>query len=85
VSGADRGTNNQTLIVMNADGRWVFRISKNLSAAQVRAEHRLLERLRRAGLPFRVPEPLPPLDGSTLVPAAAGPATLCRWIPRRTA
>jgi len=56
----------------------VLRISQNLSAAQVRAEHRLLRRLRPAGLPFAVPEPVPAADGRTVIETAAGPATLCR-------
>jgi homoserine kinase type II len=81
VSDTERGSNNGTLIVTHADRRWVLRISQNLSAVQVSAEHRLLARLRGADLPFQVPEPLRTRDGSTLVPAVAGPVTLCRWIP----
>lgn len=76
----ERGTNNQTLLVTQGERRWVLRISQNLSAGQVRAEHRLLARLRRSGLPFAVPEPVPALTGDTVAPTAAGPATLCRWI-----
>ncbi len=77
----ERGTNNQTLFVTQGDRRYVLRISQNLSAAQVRAEHRLLARLRQRGLPFAVPEPVPALTGDTVAQTAAGPATLCRWIP----
>jgi homoserine kinase type II len=67
--------------VAHGGGRWVLRISQNLSAAQARAEHRLLGRLRTAGLPFRVPEPVRTLADDTVTETEAGPATLCRWIP----
>ena len=43
---AERGSNNQTFTVAHRGRRWVLRISQNLSAGQVRAEHRLLGRLR---------------------------------------
>jgi homoserine kinase type II len=76
----ERGTNNKTLLVTQGERRWVLRISQNLSAAQVRAEHRLLARLRQSGLPFSVPEPVPALTGETVAQTAAGPATFCRWI-----
>jgi Ser/Thr protein kinase RdoA (MazF antagonist) len=81
VSGADRGSNNGTFIVAQAGRRWVLRISQNLSVEQVRAEHRLLGRLRVAGLPFRVPEPVPARGCGTVVSSAAGPVTLCQWLP----
>jgi homoserine kinase type II len=77
----ERGTNNTTLIISLNDARWVLRISQNLTAAQVEAEHRLLARLSRAGLPFAVPEPVPALDGSTVIGTPSGPATLTRWLP----
>jgi|SRR5438067_1501421 len=76
----ERGCNNQTFAVAHGGGRWVLRISQNLSAAQARAEHRLLGRLRAAGLPFGVPEPVSALSGGTVAETPAGPATLCRWI-----
>ncbi len=78
---ATHGTNNQTFVTMAGSARWVLRISQNLTAAQVRAEHRLLARLRRAGLPFAVPEPVPTLSGDFLAETAAGPATLTKWLP----
>jgi homoserine kinase type II len=78
---AGPGTNNQTVTVAHRGRRWVLRISQNLSTAQVCAEHKLLARLRGAGLPFRVPEPVPAADGRTMVATSSGPATLCRWIP----
>jgi homoserine kinase type II len=77
---ADRGTNNQTMIVSVGSRRLVLRISQNLTADQVRAEHRLLARLRQAGLPFAVPEPRPTLTGEDLVETGAGPATLTAWL-----
>lgn len=78
---AMHGTNNQTFLVRSGAARWVLRISQNLTAAQVRAEHRLLARLRRAGLPFAVPEPVPTRTGDFLAETAAGPATVTRWLP----
>lgn len=81
VARADSGTNNHTLRVTTADQRWSLRISQNLTTAQVRAEHRLLARLGRAGLPFAVPAPVPLPDGSTVADTPDGPATLCEWIP----
>ena len=78
---ARHGTNNQTFAVASDGQRFALRISANLSAAQVEAEHRLLSRLRQASLPFAVPEPVPTFDGTTWVHTAGGPATLCRWLP----
>ena len=78
---AERGCNNRTYTVAHRGHRWVLRISQNLSAAQARAEHRLLGEVRAAGLPFGVPEPVPTLSGDTVAETQAGPATLCRWIP----
>lgn len=76
----ERGTNNTTLFISLDDARWVLRVSQNLTAAQVAAEQRLLDRLRRAGLPFGVPEPVPALDGRTVIETPDGPATLSRWL-----
>jgi homoserine kinase type II len=78
---ATHGTNNQTFVVSLGPARWVLRISQNLTAAQVRAEQRLLARLRQSGLPFAVPEPLPTRTGDFLAQTAAGPATLTNWLP----
>src|ERR1700683_4938667 len=78
---AERGTNNQTFAVILGRSRWALRISENLTAEQVHAEHRLLARLHRAGLPFAVPEPGPTLAGDPVADTPAGPATLCWWIP----
>ena len=77
----EHGTNNRTLQVTAGDRRWFLRISQNLTSAQVQAEHRLLARLARAGLPFAVPAPVPLPDGSTVAGTSGGPATLCEWIP----
>lgn len=76
----ERGTNNTTLFISLDDARWVLRVSQNLTAAQVAAEQRLLDRLRRSGLPFGVPEPVPALDGRTVIETPDGPATLSRWL-----
>jgi homoserine kinase type II len=75
-----RGSNNRTVLVSRGGQRWVLRISQNLSAGQVLAEHRLLARLRLAGLPFALPEPVPTVTGDTVVETADGPATLCHRI-----
>jgi len=77
---AARSSNNQTFVVTWRNQRWVLRISQNLSLAQVRAEHRLLARLRGERLPFAVPKPVETLAGRTVAATEAGPATLCRWI-----
>jgi homoserine kinase type II len=77
----ERGTNNRTLQVTAGDRHWSLRISQNLTTAQVQAEHRLLARMARAGLPFAVPTPVPLADGSTVAGTPDGPATLCEWIP----
>jgi Ser/Thr protein kinase RdoA (MazF antagonist) len=69
------------MIASAGSGRFVLRISQNLTADQVRAEHRLLFRLRQAGLPFAVPEPRPTLTGEYLVETGAGAATLTGWLP----
>jgi homoserine kinase type II len=81
LSPAARGSNNRTVLVSQGDRRWVLRISQNLSAGQVLAEHRLLARLRRCALPFALPEPVPTATGDTVVETAQGPVTLCHWIP----
>jgi homoserine kinase type II len=78
---AAHGTNNQTFVVRAGSARWVLRISQNLTQAQVLAEHRLLARLRKAGLPFAVPEPVPALTGDFVAETAAGPATVTKWLP----
>jgi Ser/Thr protein kinase RdoA (MazF antagonist) len=77
----EHGTNNRTLQVTAGDRRWFLRISQNQTSAQVQAEHRLLARLARAGLPFAVPAPVPlPAVALALSGAAKGPG----W-PRRAA
>src|ERR1700746_1768823 len=63
---AERACNNRTYAVAHRGHRWVMRISQNLSAAQARAEHRLLGQVRVAGLPFGVPAALPTPAGDTV-------------------
>ena len=75
------GTNNHTLLVTDGTRRWSLRVSQNLTLDQVRAEHRLLAQLARAGLPFAVPAPVALPSGATIVDTPGGPATLCPWIP----
>ena len=76
-----RGTNNQTFLVCHGQQRYVLRVSGFLSVAEVRAEHRILERLRQGGLPFQVPAPLAAPGGRTVIGTTAGPAAVCRWLP----
>jgi len=76
-----QGVNNQTFIVRHRQRRYVLRVTGFLSMAEVTAEHRILRRLRRGGLPFQVPEPVATPDGRTVIETPAGPATLCRWLP----
>jgi homoserine kinase type II len=80
LTAAARGSNNRTVLVSRGDRRWVLRISQNLTAGQVLAEHRLLAHLRLHDLPFALPEPVPTAAGETVVETADGPATLCHWI-----
>jgi homoserine kinase type II len=80
LTAAARGSNNRTVLVSQGDRRWVLRISQNLAAGQVLAEHRLLAHLRGRDLPFALPEPVPTVAGDIVVETADGPATLCHWI-----
>ena len=75
------GVNNQTFLVHYRLQRYVLRVTGFLTVAEVSAEHRILRRLRRSALPFRVPEPVAATDGRTVIETPAGPATLCRWLP----
>jgi homoserine kinase type II len=81
VPASEQGTNNRTFLVRHGQQRYVLRVSGFLSAAEVRAEHRILERLRRGCLPFQVPEPVAAPDGRTVIETPAGPAAVCRWLP----
>jgi homoserine kinase type II len=80
VARAGSGTNNRTYVVRDGSLRWVLRISTQVPAARVQAEHRLLARLGRSGLPFRVPEPVATPGGDTVVQTSAGPAALFWWL-----
>jgi homoserine kinase type II len=77
----EEGTNNRTFLVRHGHQRYVLRVSGFLSVAEVRAEHRILGRLRQGGPPFQVPEPVAALDGQTVIGTPAGPAAGCRWLP----
>jgi hypothetical protein len=61
----EQGTNNRTFLVSRGQQRYVLRVSGFLSVEDVRAEHRVLRRLRQGRLPFQVPEPVAALDGRT--------------------
>ncbi len=77
----EQGTNNQTFLVHHGQQRYVLRVSGFLSVAEVRDEHRILRWLRQGSLPFQTPEPVAAPDGGTVIETAAGPATICRWLP----
>jgi homoserine kinase type II len=44
----EQGTNNRTFLVRLGQPRYVLRVSGFLSVAEVRAEHRILRRLRQS-------------------------------------
>lgn len=75
------GVNNQTFLVRHRLQRYVLRVTGFLTVEEVSAEHRILRRLHRGDLPFLVPEPVAAPDGRTVIETAAGPATLCGWLP----
>jgi homoserine kinase type II len=77
----EQGSNNRTFLVRHGQQRYVLRVSGFLSVAEVRAEHRILRRLRQGGLPFQVPEPVAAPGGRTVIGTTAGPAAVCRWLP----
>ena len=77
----EQGTNNRTFLVRHGQQRYVLRVSGFLSVAEVRAEHRILRRLRQGGLAFQVPEPVAAPGGQTVIGTPAGPAAVCRWLP----
>ena len=63
----EQGTSNRTFLVRHGQQRYVLRVSGFLSVAEVRAEHRILRRLRQGGLPLQVPEPVAAPDGRTVI------------------
>jgi hypothetical protein len=48
----EQGTNNRTFLVRHRQQRYVLRVSGFLSVAEVRAEHRILRRLRQGRAAF---------------------------------
>ncbi|HVX47333.1 MAG TPA: phosphotransferase [Mycobacteriales bacterium] len=83
VAPMERGTNNDTRLVVDGDRRYVLRGYRNLTAEQAEREHRLLRQLSAAGLPFAVPVPIPADGGRTVRLSDAGPIALFGWIPGR--
>jgi Phosphotransferase enzyme family len=77
----EQGTNNRTFLVCHGQQRCVLRVSGFLSVAEVRAEHRILRRLRQCGLPFQVPEPVAAPGGRAVIATTDGPAGVSRWLP----
>jgi hypothetical protein len=49
----------------------MLRINRTLSVTEVQVEHGILRRMRQAGLPFQVPEPVAALNGATVVETEA--------------
>ena len=70
----EQGTNNRTVLVRHGQQRYVLRVSGFLSVEEVRAEHRILRRLRQGGLAFQVPQPVAAPGGRTVIGTTAGPA-----------
>jgi Ser/Thr protein kinase RdoA (MazF antagonist) len=78
------GTNNIVLIVDTGGASYVLRVYQNLAPDRVAAEHRLLDALAGAGLPFAVPKPVPTPDGETYVSAPEGIVALFPYLPGHT-
>lgn len=78
-----RGTHNLTRIVVADRPIAVLRLYQTLDHDRVLAEHRLLDRLATADLPFRVPAPRPARDGATVVESPWGAVSLVDWIEGR--
>lgn len=76
----DIGSNNDTRAVDAPAGAYVLRI-QDMPVARVTWEYRLLERLRAAGLPFAVPQPLRARSGETFVAFDGRVASLFPTIP----
>ncbi|QMV44690.1 phosphotransferase [Cohnella cholangitidis] len=68
VAEGQSGWNNTTRFI-EADGtRWVLRIYEtHKDEAKIRYEHEILLALNELSLPFKVPMPIPNIDGSTIV------------------
>jgi homoserine kinase type II len=81
---AHGGTNNDTFGLRTGAGAYVvkrYRTTGDRSALVY--EHRLLRCLEDAGLPFRVPAPIPARDGETLVRDGDGWLALFPLLPGR--
>jgi Ser/Thr protein kinase RdoA (MazF antagonist) len=76
----ERGTNNLIRVVSTDRPIGTLRIYQNLDHDRVLREHRLLQRLAAAGLPYRVPRPWPTGDGATLIESPWGAISLIDWI-----
>ncbi|WP_161605975.1 phosphotransferase enzyme family protein [Microlunatus speluncae] len=83
LTGPQRGTNNLTRIVTTDRAVGVLRVYRNLDQERVAREHRLLARLASAGLPYRIPRPVPTGSGATLVASPWGAISLSDWIDGR--
>ena len=77
VEPVERGTNNLSWRIEAGGETYVARVYQNATPARIEAEHRLLSALDGAGLPFRVPVPIPAPDGRTVL----GHAALFRYLP----
>ncbi len=69
----ESGMNNTTRIVYAGNEKYVLRVYDNhCDTAIVRIEHRLLDKLQKAKLPFRVPRPVYNRNGSTITSTLEG-------------
>ena len=69
----ESGMNNTTRIVYTGNEKYVLRVYDNhRNTAIVRIEHRLLDKLQEANLPFRVPRPVYNRSGSTITSTLDG-------------
>lgn len=60
-----KGTNNWTLLLSTEDGGMVLRLYRTADRERIEEEHRLLQALQSAQLPFGIPAPVPTMAGST--------------------
>lgn len=81
------GINNQVRLVETGAGRFLWKgYLTHADPARIVAEHRLLDWLTDAGLPFATPAPVPTRTGATLLPAPddSGWRALFDWLPGDT-
>ncbi len=73
----ERGTNNLSWRIQAGGETYFARVYQNATPPRIEAEHRLLSALDGAGLPFRVPVPIPAPGGRTVL----GQSALFPYLP----